>query len=486
MAIVTFLTINKGPGSTVPQTAPSKSLGGFVSITPWAGGEVNDLFLKAAALDVADGRPDFRCIFVYNSAPDITLPELRVYQTPGTPGAGGIALGADPRPSTYIDSLSPQAVETPTIFSPPAGVVFAQPTDYATGCSLGDLPPTSGHSLWIRRIPMGIAGAPADYVDLTFEASNGTAIVRRVYWETAPYSDSSRPVFQPPNPPNAVPTPSPFRRVAVDFLTNAGTRVTWELDSSVRDLGPYVFQLQFSHSGIAAESDWFDVGPPAADAQYLLDPEQRTWSAGLSTIYYRVILTTATGHYVSDPQSAGQVDRRTWVFYQEILRKERLMLRQFVGESGFLLRARRYGTLCSCVDPDTGECYNSSCTICYGLKYVGGVYAPIPFIFANPSAQENYEKVDYNEGLGTIQRTTIQGRIPADTLIASRDVWVEESTDARYYVHTVRELAVFRGLPVINQVEFRLAPRGDVIYKLPIVRPAYPAVPWKTVEVINV
>lgn len=483
MALICFYTIEGGPGASAPQPVPARSLGGFASTTVWGGGVQGDLFGIASAENVADGRPDFRAIYVYNDSDTDTLTDLRLYVDPGTTGAEGLSVGEDPRPASYIDSLSSQAVETSTIYSPPAGVTFAAPGNYTLGVPIGDLPPTAGKTFWIRRVPLGSDGAPNDWVDITIEDADGYAIVRRIYWETSPYANTTR----PDQPPNADPTPSPFRRVSVDFLTAGGSRVTWSLDSSIIDDGPYVFQLQFARSGNASESDWVDVGPPVEDAAYLLDPDQRLWGADLSAANYRVILTTADNHYTSYPAPClGVLDIRGWAEVQEIIRKEKLMLRQFVGEDGYLLRARRYGTLCECVDVDTGEINNSSCPICYGNKFVGGFYAPVPMRFANTTNASIQERVQYNEGLGTTRPRRIFGRVTGDVLAASRDAWISTGEDRRYYIHDVTSVSQLRGVDVVLRLEFRAAPRSDILHSIKIVRPEIPAPDWKQVETMEV
>jgi len=484
MPLITYYTTASGPGYTASQAVPAKSLGGFVSKTLWGGGVQGDLFGIASAANVQDARADFRAVYVHNHSETDTHAGVRVYATPGTDGAAGISLGADPMPSSYLDALSQQGVDVSTIYSPPAGVVFSAPSDYAGGADLGDLPPTAGHMLWIRRVPLGSSGSPSDYTDLTIEDANGYSIIRRIYWETSPYADTTR---QDSPVPNADPTPSPFRLVQVDYLTAGGSRITWVLDRSIADNGPYVFQLQYSRSGIASESDWSDVGPPVQDALYLLDPSQRLWGAPLSNANYRIILTTGDNHYTSDPTPAiGTLDIRGWAEVGEVLRKERMMLRQFVGEDGFLLKAKRYGTLCSCTDPDSREVNNSSCPICYGTKFVGGYYAPIPMTYANTTNASIYEMVKYNEGVGTTRPNRIFGRVLGDALIESRDVWVSKGEDRRYYVHNVDTIAQLRGVDILKRIELREAPRSDVIHTIKLVRPEVPKEDWQKLEIVDV
>lgn len=479
---VLYYTEPAGPGAAAEQPNPGASLGGYASTTEYGGGVLHDLFNRASSADAADARVDHRCLYVHNPDPGTTLADVRVYLTPRTAGATGFAVGADSRPPTYLDSLAVQAVTTATGYAAPTGVTFATPTDYAGGVALGDLPPLAGRAVWLRRTPAGEAGAPADAADVTVAAADGTAVVRRVYWETEPYAARTEPTYVPP----AAPVPSPFRRVAVDFLTAGGTRVTWDLDRTMTDPGPYVFQLQGAHSGVAAAADWVDVGPPARDAPYLLDPAQRLW--GMSeTWHYRVVLTTPVGTYVSPPAPVfGRLDRRAWLVVTEVQRKEALALRALAGSEGYLLKAKRYGTRCSCVDPTTGEVNNSQHPACYGTGIDGGYHPALPLWFVAQPNQMNRERVAYNEGTGTVNPTTVFGRAPAVTPVVSRDVWVARDSDERYLVHEVRELAACQGTPVVYGLELRLLPRSHVLYALALDPPPPALPPWQEPEVIAV
>ena len=480
VALVGHYTTASGPGDSAAQSVPSQSLGGFASTTAWAGGVLHDLFNRAAAADVRDGRADVRCVYFANPDPDVTHKDARAYLVANTPGAAGLSVGVDPRPVTDLDSLAPQAVEVDTAYGSPAGVAFAQPADYDSGVQLGDLPPGTGRPLWLRRLPAG-AGAPYDSADLVVESKNGTT-VRRIYWETEPYNDQTTVQL----PPVFSATPSPFTRVAVDFLTAGGARVTWELDRTMVDPLPWYFQLQASQSGVAGASDWVDVGPPAgADALFLVDDAQRLYGAS-ATLHYRVVLTTPVGAYVSPAANVyGLLTKEQWLRAREVMRKESLVMRRFVGVNGWLLKAKRYGALCSCVDPTTGEVNNSSDPVCFGTGYVGGYHPPVPLFFANLSNPDAYERAAYNEARGTVRPVVVTGRVVADLPVVSRDAWVQAGSDERYYVADVRELVAVGSTPVVYQVTLRLAPRSDVLYALPIARPPYPTPDWATPVVIN-
>lgn len=479
----TQYTTAAGPGYSAEQSVPSASLGGYAATTAWAGGVLHDLFNAVGDVDARDLRSDYRAVYVWNPDPSAAYADVRVYLAALTAGAAGLAVGLDPRPVTMADSLAPQGVDVATAYTPPTGVTFTTPAAYAGGLAVGTLPAQSGRVVWVRRTPAATPpGAPHDAADLVFEAADGSALVRRLYWETAPYADRTRPLA----PPAFVPTPSPFTRVTVDYLTPGGARVTWELDRQLVDAGPYVFQLQASQSGGAGAADWADVGPPARDAVYLVDPDQRMWGMS-TTLTYRVVLTTAAATYASPVALVyGNLTKEAWLLVRELFRKEELMMRRFVGLTGFLLKARRYGTRCPCTNAHTGEVGNSADPVCYGTGFVGGYHAPIPLVLSTPDNPDAYEHVGYNESVGTVRNVDLVGRVLAAVPVVHKDAWAAVGSDERYYCHKVKEVVRHRGVPVVYEVSLRLAPRSDVLYSLDLERPVITPPEWQQITNITV
>ena len=479
LALVARYTESTGPGDENAQANPGASLGGYAATTAYAGGVLHDLFNRASTADVADARAAYRCFYVYNPDPAAAAPAVRVYLA----DAPALAVGADPRPATDLDSTAPQAVEAATGYAAPAGVTFTTPTDYAAGVDLGALPPLTGRAVWVKRTPRSVGFY--DQGDVVVAASDGRALVRRAVWEVEAGSDKTAPFTVPA----AKPTPTPFRRVNADFLTTGGARVTWELDNSLTDAGPYTFQLYASQSGVPDADDWVTVGPPAVDPAYLIDPTQRLWGMS-STLHYRLVLTTAVASYTSVAANVyGDFSKEQWLLVREELRKEQLMMRRFVGIHGWLLKARRYGTRCDCVSTEDGEIGNSSCATCYGQGLVGGYHPPVPFTystFVGGGGPGTKERVAYNESRGTTRPVTERGRVLATIPVVARDAWVVSGSDERYYIHEVTDLVCVQGVPIVYQLEFRLAPKSDILYAFPITRPADDVPPWRRTTTINI
>jgi phosphoribulokinase len=49
------------------------------------------------------------------------------------------------------------------------------------------------------------------------------------------------------------------------------------------------------------------------------------------------------------------------------------------------------------------------------------------------------------------------------------DVWVDGDSDERYYVHSVKEAAQWKSVPLVFTVELRPAPFSDIIYQIPMI-----------------
>ena len=284
-----------------------------------------------------------------------------------------------------------------------------------------------------------------------------------------------------------IPTSTPIKNVFVDFLTTGGARITWTIDNQLIDAGPYRYQLQASQSGSDNSEDWVNVGPQYEDAFYILDPTQRLWGMS-STLHYRVILTTAVTSYISPSAHIfGKFTVKEWLFVQEIIRKERLMLAGLgTGVDGFLLKAKRYGQRCSCVNSYTGEVGDSSCTICYGQGIVGGYHTPIPCTLINVGGPQSIEAVAYNENLGTVRPVKLTGRVIATVPFVHKDAWVAIGSDERFYVHEVNELVSWNSVPIVLQPTLRMAPRSDILYTVPLTRPEQPIPEWKTITNIPI
>lgn len=290
------------------------------------------------------------------------------------------------------------------------------------------------------------------------------------------------PPLEPPESDTGIPQPefrypdcrpgceAVFARVWVFSQIVGGTRVEWQLKPTFRDPGPHSFQLQVGRTANQNADDWRNVGLPAHDNYFAIDPEQRVWGKTQWT-HYRVVLRTPVATYVSAPQPAwGALNFRDWRLCQDILRQERLRFRTQAGQQGYLLKRRLYGEPdTGCLDFQTGDVSKPQCPVCYGTGFVGGYFPPLECVWAQLDTRASHDELDAGAGRGTINDALrVKARMLAIPQVEENDFWVDADSDLRWYVHSVENIVEVRGVPLVCTVELRLAPYSEVIYKFPI------------------
>ncbi len=254
-----------------------------------------------------------------------------------------------------------------------------------------------------------------------------------------------------------------FSRIYVDHLIKGNSKVYWELNRNFHDPGVYSFQLQVGATGIAGADDWINVGSPVVNNFYAIDDTQRLFGKQLNT-HYRLSLITGAGTYISQPVDVfGKLNKRDWTLAREITRKEILRMNLYTATAGYLLVAKRAGTVCSSVDPLTNESNNSLCPICYGTGYVGGYYAPLSCVFFDLPPDQRLEVRDL-QARGMVDDRAKVARFIGYPLLHSRDVFVSRDSDERYYIGGIKNEADLRGVPIVVAPQVKLAPYSDIIY----------------------
>jgi hypothetical protein len=259
-----------------------------------------------------------------------------------------------------------------------------------------------------------------------------------------------------------------FDRIWITHVTIGGTVVEWALKANFNDPGPFVYQLQLGRTGSNTADDWINVGLPVEDACYAVDDSQRVHGRTQWT-HYRVKLTTDAGVFYSNPEPVfGKLDNYDWRRVKEIIRSYKLYLQKtHAGTKGSLLKRRLFGTPCSCTDELTQGIRLPNHEECYGTGIVGGYFDPIPCSYAEFSTEAFYNTVD--DARGTVQDgPDARVKLLNVPQVFSGDVWVNATTDERWYIHDISTIAEVRGVPIILGCTFSLAPFKDVIYQFPV------------------
>lgn len=259
---------------------------------------------------------------------------------------------------------------------------------------------------------------------------------------------------------------SPFARVVVSYLTAGGSTVHWELVPEFTDPLPYSFQLQVGQAN-HPEAEWSDVGAPVTNQFYALDGEQRVYGSQ-QWQFYRVQLTTSRGVYHSQPTGLlGTLSRRDWNLARERLRQELVAARMLGGQLGYLLKRRITGTPCPvCLDPQTREVKDPACPTCWGTGFLCGYFFPIDCVWA--TIEPKLVRFTLAAPRGTGVAVAVKARMLNTWMLSEEDVWVNQKTDERYYIHSIENLVEQRGVPLVAGVQMRPAPDSDPVYALAI------------------
>jgi len=136
------------------------------------------------------------------------------------------------------------------------------------------------------------------------------------------------------------------------------------------------------------EGPWEPIASDVSAKEYYHD-----WGAHIDhphvTVYYKLTGTVSDG---GDPEDIkdSEVEHLQYepdAITKEVLRKENLLLEQYVGFPVLFLVQRTWGPKCvACYDEVLGTGTSSTCEVCYNTKFTGGFYDPIPSYVAFSSA----------------------------------------------------------------------------------------------------
>lgn len=254
-----------------------------------------------------------------------------------------------------------------------------------------------------------------------------------------------------------------FNRVQTDYSVRGITRVEWALRPRFCE-PPYTFQLQVSRNG---GIDWEDVGTPVVDSFQAFDDERRLCAGTDQRIVYRVEVTTGEGnvYYSSNSTVLGNLTTRQWLQVREMIRRISLDSRQMAVCEGWLFKRRVQGEVCTeCVDPFTGGITNSDCAACRGTGFIDGYWLAATDNMFDLSPELRHTRQDLARG--TVDDQIAAGLFVGLPIINSRDVWVDKQGDQRYIIHKVKHKAEMNQVPIVAEVELRLADHSDIIYTL--------------------
>lgn len=464
-----FYSVAASPsgGGRITGTA-ADSLGGFASLTAASG----DLFPDIQAQANSTIRSEYRCVVLANMSSDFPLTDLTVTLSSES-RLSWLTAAFDRTPASPLYSLTRQTTTTTGPTDTPPGAKDFRSADGSNPLTLEYLPARHVIGLWLQRTASG-TGSGNDTHTVTIEAEKDgepVSLTLTLNWTVA-----APPV--PPPTPSACPIvpdrcPNAFESVTIDHLVVGVTRVTWQLVSGFSGRTPFRYRLESGQTGLPNADDWVAVTQDVENVFALTDSSRRNFGKQLVT-HYRVVLIDDND--VEYPSAAvptlGQLRGREWTLAKELLRKEILRMKNWAGVSGFLLKRRRDGEVCPrCVHDGANMVTDSACPVCRGTRYVGGYFSPYPCTYSEVPAYDGREHID-DQNLWMSLPLAGKARFAGVPLLSSLDVFVDDGSDLRYYVHNVAWPAKIRNVPIIQEVELRQAPFDDPIYLIQVPRRA--------------
>lgn len=266
----------------------------------------------------------------------------------------------------------------------------------------------------------------------------------------------------------------PIQRLVVYNVVPGTSHIVWDLHPNMKDPGPYTYQLQVNRLPNNDSGEWVDVGKPLTDVFQLEDSTTESHGYKLDK-YYRIILTTTRGQYVSPIEGCfGQLHRYEWKLVQEILRKE-MLRHNNVSIPCVLLKKRTSGEICPhCTDGVIGGSHNSECTYCYGTGYLGGYYTPLQFQLIEIYPTQLMEKHEA-DNVTTLNMSIdrYEARAMGIPEICVDDIIVDLSTSQRFRVNGSQSISQLRRVPIARKLDLTLLPYSDPVYKVDIGIPSY-------------
>lgn len=129
------------------------SLGGAISNNSVTDSALNNTWDDVTTAQTAAGLTEYRCFYVYNSHATLTAYNCEMWVDSTTPAGDTIEIA---KGSAAMGGTE-QTVASET--TAPTAVSFSFAPDEASAILLGDIPPTTGRSIWIRRVVP--AGTPS-------------------------------------------------------------------------------------------------------------------------------------------------------------------------------------------------------------------------------------------------------------------------------------------------------------------------------------
>lgn len=266
------------------------------------------------------------------------------------------------------------------------------------------------------------------------------------------------------------------RIVATVGLPPKGYLVQWTTDGATES-GAYSFEL-FRSGG--PKGPWEAVTGPITNTYSHFDdftvPTAKTTSLELRPnlfglfreFVYKVVMTTPSGAVFEAIDDVGATfdgnpsDVKMNQYLRKIVRDFQVTLK-FNGTPCALLKRRRWGTRCVCVDKATKEVMRASCKKCWGVGLVGGYWDPYPLLVRRNTGT-NASLITPN---GKSDSNDIKFWMADFPAVEQDDILVFLKDQKRFRLDQSTQTEI-RLRPAHQVVSAQEIERGHILYQLPV------------------
>lgn len=181
------------PAGYVQAGTAALSTGAYVSTTRIIDATLNNLFDEITSEENASKADEYRCFFVHNTHPTLTLYNVKVWIVTEIIGGADHGIAVDtvgPSPATAVvkqasevlnDSWQPTATDHTLgygygdlplgegLYGGWSELFFTTPHTKAQALVIGDLPADHVRAVWVKRVAQATAAVPNDGVTLRIE-----------------------------------------------------------------------------------------------------------------------------------------------------------------------------------------------------------------------------------------------------------------------------------------------------------------------------
>ena len=261
-----------------------------------------------------------------------------------------------------------------------------------------------------------------------------------------------------------------FKQVEVFITPASETIIQWWLDRCFpMNSAQPVFYIEVARAG----GEWSRLNPDEPVTNYCVYVDRVKYRCGKDNdIFYRVIASDGVNEFASTPEATlGVWNRHDLLIARDVVRKEYLLLKQYNGTLGYLLKRRNYGVPCSnpnCLDPDLLIPVSDSCPECFGTGFQNGYFNALAY-YIDLGAFASSKDVAIP--IGTIDSRTRLGRCVAYPRVDEYDIWVDGDKNKRYVIREVERLVEIKGKPLVYKLKLNELSVSAAEYRIPLDQP---------------